>query len=170
MKTDNRGSHHRGARFEAAVKHNLGSLEVEDQVAGVSLLESLGLTNPAAGVGIFGWSYGGYMTLMSLARRPDVFTVGASGAPVSNWDGFVLLATVLLCLSLRFHASRYDTHYTERYMSTPQANPEGYKESSVMTHAHKITGKLLLVMGRRRMLYGCQTLMRCLLFPLRFTD
>jgi dipeptidyl aminopeptidase/acylaminoacyl peptidase len=88
------------------VKHTLGSLEVDDQVAGVLVLESLGLASPASGVGIFGWSYGGYMTLMCLAKRPDVFTVGASGAPVSNWDGCVLSTCRLTPLSLRVHDLR----------------------------------------------------------------
>ena len=79
-------------------------------------------------VGCFGWSYGGYMTCMCLARAPEVFSVGIAGAPVTHWDG-------------------YDTHYTERYMGTPQNNPDGYRVSSVMHHAKHITGRLMLIHG-----------------------
>ncbi|HLT35078.1 MAG TPA: prolyl oligopeptidase family serine peptidase, partial [Enhygromyxa sp.] len=79
-------------------------------------------------VAIYGWSYGGYMAAMALARAPEVFAVAVAGAPVSHWDG-------------------YDTHYTERYMGLPQENPEGYARSSVMAHVANIRGKLLLVHG-----------------------
>lgn len=127
LKLDNRGSARRGLDFEGAVKHNLGSLEVSDQVAGISLLVSQGLTDPAR-VGIYGWSYGGYISAMSLVKAAHVFKAGVAGAPVTSWDG-------------------YDTHYTERYMGTPQTNPGGYAESSVLNHVDNLQGHLMIVHG-----------------------
>jgi dipeptidyl-peptidase-4 len=124
---DNRCSARRGLEFEGVIKHNMGRAEVDDQVDGVRWLVDRGLSDPQR-VGIYGWSYGGYMTLMCLARAADTFRVGVAGAPVTHWDG-------------------YDTCYTERYMGTPQSNPQGYLESSVMHHVSSIEGKLLLVHG-----------------------
>ena len=124
---DNRGSNRRGLAFEGAIRNNLGSLEVQDQVAGVRWLVERGLADPER-VGIYGWSYGGYMAAMCLARAPEVFKVAVAGAPVTHWDG-------------------YDTHYTERYMGTPTGNPGGYRTSSVMAHLGGLQGKLLLVHG-----------------------
>jgi dipeptidyl-peptidase-4 len=127
LKLDNRGSARRGHPFEAAILGNLGDLEVQDQVAGVrAVLSRFGL-DPAR-VGVYGWSYGGYMALMCLLRAPEVFRAAVAGAPVTDWDG-------------------YDTHYTERYMRTPQANPEGYRSSSALTHAPNLEGDLLLIHG-----------------------
>ena len=127
FKLDNRGSARRGLAFEAALHRAMGTVEVDDQVDGVRWLVEQGLTDPAR-VGITGWSYGGYMTLMCMLRAPDVFRVGVAGAPVVDWDG-------------------YDTHYTERYMGTPADNPTGYREGSVLTHAENLRGRLLLVHG-----------------------
>jgi dipeptidyl-peptidase 4 len=127
IRLDNRGSARRGLAFEGAIRHEMGDLEVQDQVAGVEWLVREGLTD-AARVGIYGWSYGGYMSAMALARAPKVFKAGVAGAPVTHWDG-------------------YDTHYTERYMATPQLNPGGYERSSVMHHVDGISGALLLVHG-----------------------
>ncbi len=127
FKVENRGSARRGLSFEGALKHNMGDVEVQDQVDGVKWLVGQGLADPAR-VGIYGWSYGGYMAAMCLARAPETFKVAVAGAPVIHWDG-------------------YDTHYTERYMGTPQSNPAGYAISNVMAHVDKITGKLLLVHG-----------------------
>jgi dienelactone hydrolase len=124
---DNRGSSRRGLQFELPIRHRMGSVEVEDQAAAVKYFARAGLVD-AGRVGIYGWSYGGYMTLMCLAKAADTFHVGVSGAPVTSWDG-------------------YDTGYTERYMGTPKSNPTGYASSSVMTHAGSITGHLLLVHG-----------------------
>jgi dipeptidyl-peptidase-4 len=124
---DNRGSARRGLAFEGAIKHNMGDLEVRDQVDGVRWLVDRGLADPTR-VGIYGWSYGGYMAAMSLARAPETFKVAVAGAPVTHWDG-------------------YDTHYTERYMGRPQSNPKGYEVSSIMHHVEKIQGRLLLVHG-----------------------
>ncbi len=124
---DNRGSARRGLAFEGSIKHNMGDIEVRDQVDGVLWLIDQGLADPAR-VGVYGWSYGGYMTLLCLSREPDVFKMGVAGAPVTHWDG-------------------YDTHYTERYMGTPQSNPEGYGASSVMAHIDRMEGSLLIVHG-----------------------
>ncbi len=124
---DNRGSARRGMDFVAPIYHDLGHVEVDDQVDGVRWLVEHGLADPAR-VGIYGWSYGGYMSAMCLARAPETFRAAVAGAPVSHWDG-------------------YDTHYTERYMGTPQTNPGGYVASSVMTYVDQIQGKLMLVHG-----------------------
>ncbi len=124
---DNRGSARRGLAFEGRIKHNMGNVEVRDQVDGVRWLVTRGLADPAR-VGIYGWSYGGYMSAISLARAPETFKVAVAGAPVTHFDG-------------------YDTHYTERYMGTPQSNPTGYTASSVMHHVPTMTGKLLLIHG-----------------------
>ena len=124
---DNRGSARRGLAFEGAIKGNMGDIEVRDQVDGVRWLVERGLADPER-VGVYGWSYGGYMTLMCLSRAPEVFKMGVAGAPVVHWDG-------------------YDTHYTERYMGTPQSNPDGYRESGVMAHIENMVGSLLIVHG-----------------------
>jgi len=127
FKLDNRGSARRGLAFEGAIKHDMGNLEIKDQVEGVQWLVAKGLCDPNR-VGIYGWSYGGYMSAMALLRAPETFKVGIAGAPVTHWDG-------------------YDTHYTERYMGTPQTNPSGYEASSVMKHVDKLEGHLMLVHG-----------------------
>ena len=124
---DNRGSKGRGLAFEGAIRRNMGDIEAQDQVDGVRWLVSQGLADPDR-VGVYGWSYGGYMTLMCLCRAPDVFRMGVAGAPVTHWDG-------------------YDTHYTERYMGTPDSNPDGYRVSSVMSHVENLRGDLLIVHG-----------------------
>ncbi len=127
FKLDNRGSARRGLDFEGVIKHRLGQIEVRDQVDGVHWLIAQGLADPNR-VGIYGWSYGGYMAAMCLAQAPDTFKVAVAGAPATHYDG-------------------YDTHYTERYMGTPQSNPQGYEEGSVMHHVEGIRGKLLLIHG-----------------------
>jgi dipeptidyl-peptidase-4 len=124
---DNRGSGSRGVRFESALYEHMGSVEVEDQVTGVNFLRTLPYVDPAR-VGVFGWSYGGYMALMCMMQAPDVFAAGVSGAPVTDWK-------------------LYDTHYTERYMGTPQSNPEAYERSSVMHYAADLKGPLLIMHG-----------------------
>ena len=127
LKLDNRGMAGRGLAFESHLDRRMGTVEVDDQAAAVQALAEAGAIDPQR-VGIYGWSYGGYMTVMSMLRRPDLFKVGVSGAPVSDWDG-------------------YDTGYTERYMGTPQDNAEGYREGSLLTHTDQLKGKLLLVHG-----------------------
>lgn len=127
IKCDNRGSYRRGLAFEGAIRHDMGNVEILDQVSAVEYFSSLGLVD-ASRVGMFGWSYGGYMSAMALCRAPNTFSCAVAGAPVTSWDG-------------------YDTHYTERYMGHPDVNVKGYEDSSVMTHAHRMTGHLMLVHG-----------------------
>jgi len=127
IKVDNRGSTRRGLDFETTIRYDMGNLEVEDQVAAVQHWADKGIVDPSR-VAIYGWSYGGYMSAMCLAKRPDVFKVAVAGAMVSSWDG-------------------YDTCYTERYMGTPASNPEGYARSEVMPFVENIEGSLLLVHG-----------------------
>jgi dipeptidyl-peptidase-4 len=124
---DNRGSARRGLAFEGAIRHRMGDVEVRDQEDGVRWLVAQGLADGKR-VGVYGWSYGGYMALMCLARAPGTFRAAVSGAPVTDWGG-------------------YDTCYTERYMGLPDANADGYRAASVMTHAAAIRGELMLVHG-----------------------
>lgn len=124
---DNRGSSNRGRSFEAPIYKAMGTVEVADQVTGVQYLHSLEWVD-AQRVGVFGHSYGGYMTLMCLAKAPELFTAGVSVAPVADW-------------------ALYDTHYTERYMGTPQNNPSGYAASAVLPHLKNLQGQLLLIHG-----------------------
>jgi dipeptidyl-peptidase 4 len=127
LKVDNRGSARRGLAFEAPIARRMGQIEVHDQVEGVRWLETLGFADIAR-VGIYGWSYGGYMTLMALLTAPGVFKAGVAGAPVTFFEG-------------------YDTAYTEKYMGRPQENAEGYRHGSPLTHVDRLTGKLLLIHG-----------------------
>ena len=124
---DNRGSWGRGHAWESKVFKNLGHHELEDQLAGVAYLKSLTYVDPAR-IAIRGWSYGGYMTLYALTHAPEVFKCGVAGGPVADW---------------KF----YDSIYTERYMRTPQDNPDGYKTSSPLAAADKMKAKVLLVHG-----------------------
>jgi dipeptidyl-peptidase-4 len=124
---DNRGSGFRGTAFEGALYRRMGSIEIDDQVRGVEFLRTLPYVD-ARRVGVFGWSYGGYMALMAMVRAPEYFTAGVAGAPVTDWR-------------------LYDTHYTERFMSTPLDNPEGYRDGMVMTHAANLRGCLLVMHG-----------------------
>ena len=124
---DNRGSARRGLAFEGALRWNMGDVEVRDQVDGARWLIDQGLADPER-VGVYGWSYGGFMAAMCLGRAPEVFKAAVAGAPVTHWDG-------------------YDTHYTERYMGTPQENPEGYQNGSVMHWVAGMRGRLMLVHG-----------------------
>lgn len=127
FRLDNRGTPRRGVAFATALYHRLGSVEVEDQVAGARYLA--GRPDVDGGrIGIYGWSYGGYMSLMCLLQAPDVFRAAVAGAPVTDWDG-------------------YDTHYTERYMGTPQEDPDGYRRSSVLPIAERLSRPLLIIHG-----------------------
>ena len=121
---DNRGSYYRGHAFETPIYHRFGQVELQDQLRGVKYLKSLSYVDTSR-IGIWGWSYGGTMTLEALFNAPDVFKVGVAIAPVSDWR-------------------LYDTIYTERYMGRPQDNPEGYKNSSPVSQAAKLKSKLLL--------------------------
>lgn len=126
-KLDNRGTARRGLKFEGSIKYNFGRIDAEDQLTGAQWLINQGLAK-AGRIGLYGWSYGGYLSAMTLARFPDTFRCAVSGAPVTAWDG-------------------YDTFYTEKYMGLPSENLEGYEYGSVMHHVHKMRGKLLLVHG-----------------------
>lgn len=124
---DNRGTMGRGRDFERAVYHHLGDLEVRDQLAAARWLKAQPWVDGNR-IAVYGGSYGGYMTLMCLLKAPDIFRAGIAYAPVADW-------------------SLYDTAYTERYMGTPQNNPEGYRESAPLNLAEKLKGDLLLVHG-----------------------
>jgi dipeptidyl-peptidase 4 len=124
---DNRGSWGRGHAWESAIFLETGKHELADQLAGVRYLKSLSFVDPAR-IGIWGWSYGGYMTLYALTHAPDVWKAGVAGAPVTHW---------------KF----YDTIYTERYMRTPQENPTGYEASAPLTNAGNLKAKLLIIHG-----------------------
>ncbi|MFO0958133.1 MAG: DPP IV N-terminal domain-containing protein [Isosphaeraceae bacterium] len=127
-KADNRGSSRRGLEFQAPLYRKMGDIEVRDQADGVRFASASFPEIDPARVGVTGRSYGGYMTFMCLEKAPDVFRSGIAQAPVSDWDG-------------------YDTGYTERYLGTPENNPDGYKESSTLTLANRIRGDLLIVHG-----------------------
>lgn len=124
---DNRGTTGRGRDFERAVYRHLGDLEVKDQLAAARWLKSQPWVDGSR-IAVYGGSYGGYMTLMCLLKAPDVFRAGIAYAPVTDW-------------------SLYDTAYTERYMGTPQNNPDGYRDSAPLNFATKLKGDLLLVHG-----------------------
>jgi dipeptidyl-peptidase-4 len=124
---DNRGSTNRGTAFEFPIYRQMSRVEVRDQQRGVDFLATLPFVD-AKRVGIYGWSYGGYMTLMAMMQAPDTFKAGVSGAPVTDWR-------------------LYDTHYTERYMSTPSDNPEGYEQANVLSYVESLRGALLVVHG-----------------------
>jgi dipeptidyl-peptidase 4 len=124
---DNRGTAFRGTAFQAPIHDKLGDIEVADQVQGARWLAAQGYVDPAR-VGVWGWSYGGYMTLMLMFKAPDVFSAGVAGAPVTDW-------------------SLYDTHYTERYLDRPQNDAAGYAASSVLPYAKDLKGKLLVMHG-----------------------
>ncbi|XVF50983.1 hypothetical protein PTKIN_Ptkin04bG0147000 [Pterospermum kingtungense] len=126
-KLDNRGTARRGLKFEGCLKGNLGRVDAEDQLAGAEWLIKRGLAK-IGHIGLYGWSYGGYLSAMVLARFPDVFQCAVSGAPVTSWDG-------------------YDTYYTEKYMGLPYEDAESYEYGSVMHHVNKMKGRLLLVHG-----------------------
>jgi dipeptidyl-peptidase-4 len=124
---DNRGSYNRGHAFETPVYHRLGKIELEDQVTGVEYLKKLPYVDGAR-IGIWGWSYGGFMTLNGMFNAADIFKAGIAVAPVSDWR-------------------LYDTIYTERYMGRPQDNPEGYKQASPGYDSAKLRGALMVAHG-----------------------
>ncbi|CAB0002126.1 unnamed protein product [Nesidiocoris tenuis] len=128
---DSRGSYNRGVQFESHIKHRMGTVELDDQIEMlVWLSNEIGLIDMSR-VAIFGWSYGGYLSLMGIAQYPDVFKVAVAGAPVTNW-------------------ALYDTGYTERYMDLPNANPQGYKAGSILNYVNQFPneeGRLLIVHG-----------------------
>lgn len=124
---DNRGSANRGVAFESPIWRAMGSVEVADQKAGLDYLKGLPFVDPAK-VAIYGWSYGGYMTLKMLEADPGAYAAGIAGAPVTKWE-------------------LYDTHYTERYMGDPREVPEAYARSGTIADAARISDPLLLIHG-----------------------
>ncbi|RLD88176.1 MAG: S9 family peptidase [Bacteroidetes bacterium] len=124
---DNRGSSNRGRDFEQAIFRNLGTLEVDDQMAGINYLKSLPYIDSTR-IGVDGWSYGGFMTISLKLKNPGVFKVAVAGGPVIDWQ-------------------YYEVMYGERYMDTPQTNPEGYKNASLLNYVDNLEGKLLVIHG-----------------------
>jgi dipeptidyl-peptidase 4 len=124
---DNRGSANRGVDFEQPIYRAMGGVEVRDQKTGAQFLKALDFVDPDK-IAIYGWSYGGYMTLKQLEADPGLYAAGVSGAPVTRWE-------------------LYDTHYTERYMGDPREVPEAYKRASAIPEATKISDPLLLIHG-----------------------
>jgi dipeptidyl-peptidase-4 len=124
---DNRGTAFRGAAFQALLSGQLGGVEIADQIQGARWLGSQSFVDPLR-IGVWGWSYGGYMTLMLMFRAPEIFRAGVAGSPVTDW-------------------TLYDTHYTERFLGRPQDNPAAYEASSVLGYAGNLQGKLLVMHG-----------------------
>ncbi len=124
---DNRGSANRGFEFENAIHRQVGTLEMEDQLAGVDYLKSLPYVDVNR-MAVHGWSYGGFMTVSLMLRHPGTFEVGVAGGPVTDWK-------------------YYEAMYGERYMDRPEENPEGYKTASLMNYVKNLKGDLLLIHG-----------------------
>ena len=124
---DNRGSSGRGLEFEQATFHHLGVEEAKDQMKGVEFLTSLPYVDKDR-MGVHGWSFGGFMTTTLITSHPEVFKVGVAGGPVIDWKW-------------------YEVMYGERYMGTPQNNPKGYAESSLLSKAKNLKGKLQIITG-----------------------
>ena len=124
---DGRGTGYRGTKYKKATYKNLGKYEIEDQIAAAQWIGSQNFVD-AGRIGIFGWSFGGYMASLAMTKGADVFKVGIAVAPVTTW---------------RY----YDTIYTERYLQTPQENPKGYDENSPINFADLMKGKYLLIHG-----------------------
>ena len=124
---DNRGSENRGVEFEQATWHNLGKVEMLDQMKGVEYLKSMPYVD-ADRLGVHGWSYGGYMTISLMTNYPDVFKVGVAGGPVIDWRW-------------------YEVMYGERYMGTPDTNKEGIEACSLIPMAKNLKGKLQIIIG-----------------------
>ena len=124
---DNRGSENRGKVFEQATFRQLGQIEMLDQMKGVEYLKTLPYVD-ADRMGVHGWSFGGFMTISLMTHYPEVFKVGVAGGPVIDWHW-------------------YEVMYGERYMDTPQTNPEGYKKTSLLYQAKNLKGKLQIIQG-----------------------
>ncbi len=124
---DNRGSAYRGFEFESVIHRNVGTNEALDQIETVKYLKNLGYVDEKR-IGVHGWSYGGFMTINLMTTFPDVFKTGVAGGPVIDWK-------------------YYEIMYGERYMDTPQENPDGYENSSLLNKAKNLTGNLLIIHG-----------------------
>ena len=124
---DNRGSEHRGRDFEQVTFRQLGQVEMQDQMQGVEFLKTLPYVD-ADRLGVHGWSFGGFMTISLMLNYPDTFKVGVAGGPVIDWKW-------------------YEVMYGERYMDTPQQNPEGYEKTSLLGKAGRLKGRLQIITG-----------------------
>ena len=124
---DNRGTDNRGFEFESCTHRHLGEIEMADQMEGVKFLKSLPYVDQAR-MGVEGWSFGGFMTITMKLAHPEVFKVGCAGGPVIDWKW-------------------YEIMYGERYMDTPQENPEGYEAASLLNKAQNLEGRLLVIQG-----------------------
>ena len=124
---DNRGSENRGREFEQATFRQLGQIEMQDQMKGVEFLKTLPFVDQER-MGVHGWSFGGYMTITLMLNHPEVFKVGVAGGPVIDWKW-------------------YEVMYGERYMDTPQSNPDGYAKTSLLARAKDLKGKLQIITG-----------------------
>ncbi len=124
---DSRGSEHRGRDFEQATFRNLGVCEMEDQMCGVAFLKSLSYIDSSR-LGVHGWSFGGFMAISLMTTYPDVFKVGVAGGPVIDWKW-------------------YEVMYGERYMDTPEQNPDGYARTSLLAKAGNLKGRLQIIIG-----------------------
>jgi dipeptidyl-peptidase-4 len=127
LQLDNRGGAFRGTAFQAPIHGELGQIEVADQVLAARWLAAQSYVEGTR-IGVWGWSYGGYLSLMLMFKAPEVFRAGVAGAPVTDW-------------------TMYDTHYTERYLGTPADNAEGYAASAVFRYVPDLQGKLLVMHG-----------------------
>lgn len=127
LTVDGRGSANRGRAFEQVIHRQLGTHEMADQLRGVELLRSLGYVDMER-LGVYGWSYGGFMTTNLMLSYPEIFKVGVAGGPVMDW-------------------ARYEIMYGERYMDTPETNPEGYAKSNLIARAGDLRGRLLVIHG-----------------------
>jgi len=124
---DNRGSENRGRDFEQATFHQLGQIEMQDQMKGVEYLRTLPYIDMER-LGVHGWSFGGFMTISLMTNYPDVFKVGVAGGPVIDWKW-------------------YEVMYGERYMGTPEGNPDGYAKTSLIDKAKNLKGRLQIITG-----------------------
>jgi dipeptidyl-peptidase-4 len=124
---DNRGTRNRGRDFEKCIHRNLGVYESEDQMTGVRYLKTLPFIDTTR-LGLDGWSYGGFMTLTLITEHPEVFKAASCGGPVVNWEW-------------------YEVMYGERYMDTPQENPEGYNRANILHKIEKLKCPLLVMHG-----------------------
>lgn len=122
---DNRGTSNRGAQFEQVTHRQLGTVELSDQLIGVNFLKSL-LYIDSARIGVHGWSFGGFMTITMMLRASDQFKVGVAGGPVTDWK-------------------YYEVMYGERYMDTPDENPDGYRIADLKNYVSNLKGKLLII-------------------------
>ncbi len=125
---DGRGTPGRGREWERAIRGNLIDVPLADQVEGLQALGERFEEMDLSRVGVYGWSFGGYFSAMAVMRRPDVFDVAVAGAPVCAWED-------------------YDTHYTERFLDLPNANPEGYRISNVLSYAADLSKPLMIIHG-----------------------